>query len=344
MSRLRIAVLAGGKSSEHEVSRSSGAGVLAGLDADRYDVTPVEISRDGRWSSGGHPVALAVDADGAAILASLNGSVARPLDVVFPVLHGPFGEDGAVQGVCDTIGVACVGSGVAASAMAMDKAVCKDLMRQAGIPTCDGVLVRAGDWASDSGAVHRRVMDEIGVTCFVKPARLGSSVGISRVTDEAQLDVAITLALSHDPRVLVERAVVGAEVEVGILGNDEVEASPVGQILYDAEWYDYETKYEPGRMQLAVPADIPTEVAARVQTLGRDAFRALGCRGLARIDFFATPAGEVLISEINTIPGFTPTSVYAKLFEAGGIAYGDLLDRLVALALADFADRARYRS
>ena len=344
MSRLRIAVLSGGKSSEHEVSRSSGAGVLAGLNAVQYEVTPVDISRDGRWSTDGHPVALAVDGDGAPTLASLNGSPSRPLDVVFPVLHGPFGEDGAVQGVCDTVGLACVGSGVAASAMAMDKAICKDLMRQAGIPTCDGILVLGPDWASDPVRVHQRVMDEIGVTCFVKPARLGSSVGISRVTDETALDAAIALALSHDPRVLIERAVVGAEVEVGILGNDDVDVSPVGQILYDAEWYDYETKYEAGRMQLAVPANIPAEVAARVQSLGRDAFRTLGCRGLARIDFFATAAGEVLISEINTIPGFTPTSVYAKLFEAGGIAYGDLLDRLIALALADFADRARYRS
>ena len=341
--RVKVVLLMGGRSSEHEVSRSSGAGVLAALDSARYDVTPVEILRDGRWHADGEPVALAVGADGAPALMRLAGG-AQPIDVVFPVLHGPYGEDGTVQGLCDTVGVACVGSGVAASAVAMDKALFKDLMRSHTVPQVDYIVVHARDWAADRDAVRERVEARIGYPSFAKPARLGSSVGISRVGGADELDAALDLALAHDPKALVERAAIGKEVEVGILGNNVAECSPVGRIVYDAEWYDYDTKYLPDMASVEVPAQIAPHIAERVQQLGLEVFRATDCRGMARIDFFATDDGEVLVSEVNTIPGFTPTSVYAKLFEAGGIAYGELLDRLIALARQDFAERGRYAS
>ena len=342
--RLRVVLLVGGRSSEHEVSLSSGAGVVAALDPDRYDVTKVEISRDGRWQEGGESVALVVGVDGAPALVRLGGGTSKAVDLVFPALHGPFGEDGTIQGLCDTVGVACVGSGVAASAVAMDKALFKDLMRSYGIPQVDYVVVHARDWAADRGAVRERVQSRIGYPSFAKPARLGSSVGISRVGAAEELDAALDLALAHDAKALVERAAVGKEVEVGILGNGPSECSPVGRIVYDAEWYDYDTKYLPDMASVEVPADISPSVAERVQQLGLEVFRATDCRGMARIDFFATDDGEVLVSEVNTIPGFTPTSVYAKLFEAGGIPYGELLDRLIALARQDFAERGRYAS
>ena len=342
MTRLRVVVLFGGRSSEHEVSQSSGAGVLSALDAGRYEVTAVEISRDGRWSAAGRPVALVVGPDGPSLCMLDDGSLAG-VDVVFPVLHGPFGEDGTVQGLCETVGVACVGGGVAASAIAMDKGLFKDMMRAAGVPTVDYIVVRAGEWAGDRAAVQARVAEAIGYPAFAKPARLGSSVGISRVADEEGLGAALDLAMEHDATALVERAIVGKEVEVGLLGNDAPEASPIGEITFDAEWYDYETKYLPDRMQLVAPADLPDHQATLLVDCAVRAWHAIGCRGMARVDFFATADGQVLISELNTIPGFTPTSVYAKLFEAGGVAYSELLDRLIALARADFAERAKLR-
>ena len=342
--RLRILLLSGGRSSEHEVSLSSGAGVLAALDPDRYDVTAVQILRDGRWQLDGQAVALAVGPDGEPALVNLSGGDPRGIDVVFPVLHGPYGEDGTIQGLCDTVGVACVGSGVAASAVAMDKALFKDLMRSHGIAQVEYVVVHASDWVADRDGVRERVRTNIGYPAFAKPARLGSSVGISRVGGTEELDAALDLALAHDSKALVERAAIGKEDEVGILGNGPAECSPVGRIVYDAEWYDYDTKYLPDMASVEVPAQIAPHVAERVQRLGVEVFGATDCRGMARIDFFATDDGEVLVSEVNTIPGFTPTSVYAKLFEAGGIPYGELLDRLIALARQDFVERSRYAS
>ncbi|MBI2684345.1 MAG: D-alanine--D-alanine ligase [Actinobacteria bacterium] len=335
----------GGRSSEHEVSRSSGAGVLAALAPDRYDVSDVLIERDGRWHRDGTSVALVVSGAGAPVLLDLDTHAEHPVDVVFPVLHGPYGEDGTIQGLCDTVGVACVGSGVAASAVAMDKALFKDLMRIAGVDTVAHHVVHAREWASDRHAVIDATLDAIGVPAFVKPARLGSSVGISRVLTVGELAPAITLALTHDAKVLVEQAVMDArEVEVGVLGNDHPVASPVGQIEYESDWYDYETKYLPDRMRLRVPAEISDDIADRVCSAALTAFDAAGCRGLARADFFATGDGRVLISELNTMPGFTPTSVYAKLFEGIGVSYGDLIDRLIALAFEDFEGRCGYRA
>jgi D-alanine-D-alanine ligase len=333
----------GGRSSEHEVSLASGAGIIAAMDAARYDVIPVLISREGAWTHEGDPVALVPGPAGRGQIASLAGAPARDLDVVFPALHGPFGEDGTVQGLCATAGLPCVGAGVAASAVAMDKALFKDLMRQAGIPTVESVAVEVGRFAREPEAVRDEVAGRLGYPAFCKPARLGSSVGISRVADAEALDDALALAFAHDPKALLERAVRGREVEVGVLGNGDPEVSPVGEVTYDGDWYDYDTKYLPDRMRLAVPADLPPATAERARTLAREAFRIVGCEGMARVDFFVEDDGTVLVSELNTIPGFTPTSVYAKLFEAAGVVYPELVDRLVDLALEAGAERARFR-
>ena len=340
MSR-RLAVLMGGRSSEHEVSLASAAAVLAALDPERYEVVPVLIARDGGWSVEGAPVAVVPGAGGAPVLVSLDGGAPRPLDAVFPVLHGPHGEDGRVQGALETAGVPYVGAGVAASALAMDKALFKVFLRDAGIPTPEHCTVTVDEWAADPDGARARVAETVGFPAFCKPARLGSSVGISPVPAPADLDASLELAFGHDPKALVERAVSGREVEVGVLGEPEPVVSPVGEVLYDSDWYDYATKYEAGRMRLQVPADLPDEVSERARELALRAFTAVECAGLARIDFFVED-GQVLLSELNTLPGFTPTSVYASLMEAGGIGYADLVDRLVDLALARAAEARRF--
>lgn len=332
--RTRVAVLMGGASSEHDVSLASAAAVIDALDPGRYAVIPVRISRDGVWSAGDDTVTLARGPGGEALLVSLDGGAPRALDVVFPVLHGPNGEDGTVQGALECAGAAYVGAGVAASALAMDKALFKGVLASAGIPTPEHTVVTHLKWRDDPDGVRARVAREVGYPAFSKPARLGSSVGISRVADAGELDAALDLALRHDPKALVERGVCGREIEVGVLGEPVPVVSPVGEIQYDAEWYDYETKYQPGRMRLSVPADIPAEAAERARELALRAFTAVECSGLARIDFFLRDDGEVLLSELNTMPGFTPTSVYAALMGAGGIGYADLIDRLVALGVA----------
>ena len=301
----------GGRSSEHEVSLSSARSVVEGLDPERYEVVPMEIPRDGPWL----PAA-----------AELAG-----VDVVFPVLHGPFGEDGTVQGLLELADVAYVGAGVTASALAMDKDLFKSVMRDKGIPVARSVTLRPGDAARSS----------FGFPCVVKPARLGSSVGISIVTTEGGLPEAVELAFAHDEKVLVEEFLDGVEVECSVLGNLDPVASVPGEIVpLASDWYDYEAKYAEGGMELVVPARVPEESAARVRELAVAAFVASDCEGMARVDCFVRPDGEVVVNELNTIPGFTATSVYAKLFEASGVPYPVLLDRLIALALARRSRRA----
>lgn len=340
--RRAVAVLMGGRSSEHEVSLASAAAVIGALDPGRFAVTPVLISPEGGWSVDGAPVAIVPGPDGTARLHSLAGGPDRPVDVVFPVLHGPHGEDGTVQGALETAGVPYVGAGVAASAVAMDKALFKVFLAHAGIPSPEHAVVTAAEWERDPAAVRERVASVPGYPAFCKPARLGSSVGISPVPGPDALDEALALALRHDSKALVERAIAGREVEVGVLDGAEPIASPVGEITYDGDWYDYATKYEPGRSRVQVPADLPAEQAERARALALEAFRIVDCAGLARVDFFATPDGDVLLSELNTMPGFTPTSVYARLMEAAGVGYGELVGRLVDLGLARAAEARRY--
>ena len=253
------------------------------------------------------------------------------MDVVLPILHGPFGEDGTVQGLLELAGVPYVGAGVAASALCMDKDLFKAVLRDRGIPVARNVTLRDGDLPEHP----------FSYPVFVKPARLGSSVGISKVHDEGELADAVALARRHDDKVLIEEMIDGVEVECGVLGNRDPVASVVGEIVAHAEWYDYSAKYDEGGMDLIVPARISAEAAEEVRRIAVDSFVATECEGMARIDFFVRPGGEVVVNEINTIPGFTATSVYAKLFEASGIAYADLLDRLIALALERHERRSR---
>jgi D-alanine-D-alanine ligase len=315
---VRVAVLGGGRSSEHEVSLSSAESVRAGLAEAGHEPMDVRIDRAGRWTRGGEPLALE---PGGGLLGA---------DAVFPVLHGPFGEDGTVQGLLELLDVPYVGAGVLASSLSMDKALFKDLMAAHGVPQVDYAVVRDGD---GRGA--------LGPPVFVKPARLGSSVGISRAVSEVELDRALALAFEHDPIVVVERMAAGVEVECSVLGNRDPEASTPGEIVIrKGDWYDYEAKYTDGGMELVVPARVPQ--LDEVRRLAVEVFAIVGCSGMARVDFFVTEEG-VLVNELNTIPGFTATSVYAKLWEASGVPYPELLDRLLRLALERHAQERRYR-
>jgi D-alanine-D-alanine ligase len=309
---VRVVVLSGGRSSEHDVSLRSGAAVAAGLREAGHEVVEVTIARDGGWSQAGASVEL-VPAGG------LLGA-----DVAFPALHGAFGEDGSVQGLLEWLDVPYVGSDVLSSAVCMDKLTLKRLFASRGVPQVEFTAVEGNDWW---GSCER-----LGLPLWVKPSRMGSSVGITRVERLEELDEAVELALRHDPRVIVEASAAGREVECSVLGNEHPEASLPGEIVANADWYDFEAKYTEGGMELRVPAPIG-DAAARVRELAAQVFTLAGCSGLARCDFFVEPDGEVLVNEINTMPGFTETSVYAKLWEASGIAYPDLCNRLVELAL-----------
>jgi D-alanine-D-alanine ligase len=324
---VRVAVLGGGRSSEHEVSLHSSASVRDGLAAAGHEVVEVLLDRDGGWSSDGEEVVLRA---GGGLLGA---------DVAFPVLHGPFGEDGSVQGLLEVLDVAYVGSGVLASALCMDKVIFKDVMGRAGLP-------QVAYWSLD-GAAGVALADPAAVSypCWVKPARLGSSVGIARVDEPGELEAAIEAAAAHDPRVIVEATARGIEVECSVLGpTDAPEASQPGEILLaggEDGWYDYEAKYTPGGMELVVPARISEAARERVRELAVTAFRLAGCSGLARADFFVD-GDDVLLNELNTMPGFTETSVYGKLWDHSGIAYPELCDRLVRIAIERF-ERERLR-
>jgi D-alanine-D-alanine ligase len=339
MARLRVAVLMGGRSSEHEISVASARSVLESLDPDRYEVRSIEIARDGRWElTARAEQARLGKGDSEKLPVPLNGQPAPlgDVDVVFPVLHGPFGEDGTVQGFLELAGVAYVGAGVTASALCMDKDLFKAVMRDKGIPVVESITVLAR---------HRdQAENPFGFPVVVKPARLGSSVGISVAKTPEEFSRALDLAFEHDEKVLVEEHCAGVEVECSVLGNEEPIASIPGEIVpLVSEWYDYKAKYEEGGMDLVVPPRLDEATIARVQELAVAAFVASDCEGMARVDFFVHEDGKVLVNELNTIPGFTSTSVYAKLFEASGISYRELLDRLVELALERRNRRERLK-
>jgi D-alanine-D-alanine ligase len=322
---VRVAVLGGGRSSEHDISLASAEAVRDGLEQGGHEPLAVQISREGAWTHDERPLAL-----------EPAGGLLRA-EIAFPVLHGPYGEDGTVQGLLELLDVPYVGAGVLASAVCMDKVLFKELMGQSGVPQVDYAAFREGD---DPAALER-----LGLPVFVKPARLGSSVGISKVSAPEELEGALREAFRHDPLVIVEAAATGIEVECSVLGNSEPEASQPGQILLKgggSDWYDYEAKYEPGGMELQVPAEIPESVGQRVRELATEVFLGVGCSGMARVDFFVE-GDHVLVNELNTIPGFTATSVYAKLFEASGVPYTDLLDRLLDLGLKRYEEERRYR-
>jgi D-alanine-D-alanine ligase len=335
----------GGRSSEHPISLASAKSVLDALDPERYEAVTVEIGRDGRWElgSGDHapqslgPGTVPGTNDAQLPIPSTSKEVSATLaevEVVLPILHGPFGEDGALQGVLEMAGVPYVGAGVAASALCLVKDLFKAVMRDQGIPVTRNVTLRNGDAPENP----------FGYPVFVKPARLGSSVGITKAHDETELRSGVELAFEHDEKVLVEEFVQGVEVEVGVLGNREPFASLVGEIaVTNNEWYDWSAKYDEGEMDLIIPARITDEQTLRVQQFAVQAFVATECEGLARVDCFVREDGEVLVNELNTMPGFTATSVYAKLFEASGIPYPQLIDRLVELALERTERKSRLK-
>ena len=329
MVRMRIAVLGGGRSSEHKISLASAASVREALSAMGHDVVAVEVDRGGIWRSDGLELSVS---PGHGLLGA---------DVAFPVLHGPYGEDGTVQGLLECLDVPYVGAGVLACAVCMDKVVFKELMARAGIPQVRYAAVPDERWRADRVAVLEELA-ALGLPVFVKPVALGSSVGIVKVASADALPAALDAALMHDPRAIVEAAANGLEIECSVIGNRDPIASQPGEIVVSREWYDYEAKYAPGGMELVVPARVPERTRARVRQLAVEAFRRAGCCGLARVDFFVD-GQDVLVNELNTMPGFTETSVFGKLFAASGVPYGELLERLVGYALERHeADRA-YR-
>ena len=320
---MKVVVLSGGRSSEHDVSLASGASVVDGLREAGHEPIPVLIERDGRWTRDGDEIDLRA-------AGGLLGA-----DAVFPVLHGPFGEDGTVQGLLECLDVPYVGPGVLAAAVTIDKLVFKRLCAFHGFPQVDFCEAGEEGWRELAGAMGRPL--------WVKPSRLGSSVGISKVSNpEAELDDAVELAGRHDPRVIVEAHGDGKEVECSVMGNADPEVSQPGEIVAHADWYDFEAKYDEGGMELVVPARIDQAAIERVRELAARVYAAVGGSGLARCDFFVRDDGEVLVNEINTIPGFTSTSVFAKLFEASGKSYPEVCDRLVQLAIERHRDERSH--
>ncbi len=358
----RVAIVFGGRSSEHAISCVTAGSVLEAIDRTAYDVVPIGIAPDGRWVlESGDPERLqikgpgelpSVDGERAAIalLREAGGTdlvvhePARPpetlgeVDVVFPLLHGPWGEDGTIQGMFEMAGVRYVGAGVLASAVAMDKAYAKIVLRAAGLPVLPSLTVTAREWYRDPDGVRHRVAD-LGFPLFVKPSRAGSSMGISKVHDPSELDAAIEEAHRHDPKALVEQAAVGSrEIECGVLEalDGTPETSVPAEIIVggEHEFYDFAAKYLPEEhTELAVPAEIPIDTAAELREMAARAFEAIGCEGLARVDFFLMPDGSLMLNELNTMPGFTPTSMYPRMWAATGVDYPALVDRLIRLAL-----------
>jgi D-alanine-D-alanine ligase len=379
--RLRVGVLYGGRSGEHEVSLASAAAVIANLNRQRYEPVAIRIEKSGRWVLADRPPSAASAAEvidqtrndatrrggrdlilpprpdddtvlivdrpatksGADDLTSVTG---LRLDVIFPVLHGPYGEDGTIQGLLELAGVPYVGCGVLASAVGMDKSVMKTVFRARGLPTPDWLTVQRRDWLADRAGITQQIGRTLGYPVFVKPANLGSSVGISKVKKEKELAAAINLAAEFDLKVIVEAAVPAArEIECGVLGNGRPDASVAGEIVPAGEFYDYDAKYISSGSRLEIPADIPAVVADEVRRLAIDAFEAIDGSGLARVDFLLNrERDELYINEINTLPGFTTISMYSKLWAASGVDYPTLVDRLVTLALERHAEKRTLRT
>jgi len=383
--KLRVGVIYGGRSGEHEVSLASAAAVFKNLDPARYEAVPIKIEKDGRWRLPDRPPAIDKAAD---VIHETRGRqvhaddqrethlVARPggdtlvtidpstrldnparsgqvavsglkLDVVFPVLHGPYGEDGTVQGLLELANVAYVGAGVLASAVGMDKAAMKLVFAAKGLPICDYEVVLRRDWQRDERATLQTVVDRLGFPLFVKPANLGSSVGISKAKHVAELRTAIKLAGEFDRKVIIEAAVPKArEIEVAVLGNDEPEASVPGEIIPAGEFYDYEAKYLDATSRDVIPAALPERLAEEIRLLAVAAFKALDCAGMARVDFLLADdgTGSLYVNELNTIPGFTTISMYSKMWAASGVSYPQLIDRLIALAIERHAEKQQLRT
>jgi D-alanine-D-alanine ligase len=350
MPRTRLAILYGGRSAEHQVSVVSARSVMEALDPDRFEVVPIAITRAGAWLLPDRSPLELTASDGALPEVEAAGTelAVRPeqgvggVDVVFPILHGPFGEDGTVQGLFELADLPYVGSGVLASALAMDKAMAKVVLAQAGLPQAPYLVVPERDWRADPDRVAAEVGGRLAYPVFTKPARLGSSIGISKVKTPDGLADGLADAFAHDTKALVEQGIAARELECGVLGNDAPEASVVGEVVPGHEFYDFEAKYLDESLKLEIPAPVPAAVRDRVRELSLRAFQALDCEGFARVDFFYEEAtGRVLLNEVNTIPGFTPKSMFPMLWAASGLSYPDLVARLVDLAVERHAARRR---
>ena len=355
--RLRVGVLFGGRSGEHEVSLASAASVIRGLDPAKYEPVPIGITKEGHWRigvgaqkmlpevlRGGDPVMMTADPTDASLM-PLKGGAGQHLDVIFPVMHGTFGEDGTIQGLLDLAGLPFVGAGVLGSAIGMDKDVAKRLLQVAKIPVVPWITVHRHDWEKNPKQIQRAIESKFKYPLFVKPATLGSSVGMTKVHSRAELAPALSLAAEFAMKILVEKAMVAREIEVSVLGNHDPKASIPGEIVPHREFYDYTAKYLEDGTQLLIPAKLKAAQVKKIQSLAVAAFRALELSGMARVDFFLEKRapGKLFLNEVNTIPGFTSISMYPKLWEASGIPFRELIDRLIALALEQHAEKARTK-
>jgi D-alanine-D-alanine ligase len=355
--RLRIGVLFGGRSGEHEVSLASAASVIRGLDPDKYEILPIGITKEGHWLIGsgaqkmlpevlrtGQRVTLSADPTDAALVRLDGSGGGQRIDVVFPVMHGTFGEDGTIQGLLDLAGLPFVGAGVLGSALAMDKDVAKKLLQAAKLPVVPWVSIRRDEWERNENIITHQIEKEFPYPLFVKPATLGSSVGMTKVHSRQELAAALNLASEFAMKILVERAVNAREIEVSVLGNRDPQASVPGEIVPHREFYDYAAKYLEEGTKLLIPADLKPAQVKKFQHLAVLAFRALELSGMARVDFFlGKEGGKTYLNEVNTIPGFTSISMYPKLWEASGIPFPQLIDKLIELALEQHAEKARTK-
>ncbi|MCL5958048.1 MAG: D-alanine--D-alanine ligase [Chloroflexi bacterium] len=360
---MRVGVIFGGRSAEHEVSLNSARSIMKVIDPVRYEVVPIGITRGGRWLASGDPMKALQEAaeeasSPAAILADPShrglvridraervtpASLSQRLDVIFPILHGPYGEDGTIQGLLELADVPYVGAGVLASALGMDKVLMKAVFAQRGLPIVDYIVVKRLEWERNRLQVVKRIEENIGFPCFVKPANLGSSVGISKARSREELGPALDLAVPYDRKLVVEKFIDCRELECSVLGNEDPEASVVGEIVPCNEFYDYKAKYVDNKSELIIPAPISESTAEEVRRTAIEAFQAIDCVGMARVDFFlGKENGRVYLNEINTIPGFTSISMYPKLWEASGVRYEELVNRLLDLALQRHTDKHRY--
>ena len=357
--KIRVAILFGGRSAEHEVSLQSARNVIDAIDKEKYEPVLIGIDREGAWflnedsisllnsddprlialNKSNNPVSL-VPSDRTGVLVDMQGGTPLPaIDVIFPVLHGPYGEDGSIQGLAKLANVACVGSDILGSAIAMDKDVSKRLLRDAGIPVARHICLRRGGL---NDALREQIEQSFGYPVYVKPANMGSSVGVVKVSAAAELDGAIESALQYDTKIVVEENIVGREIECSVLGNDDPVASSVGEIGTEDGFYSYQKKYiDANSAKLIIPASLEADVLPRVQQTAIDAFRVLESRGMARVDMFLTEDGRIYVNEINTIPGFTAISMYPKLWQESGLSYTDLIDRLIQLALDEHQQKSR---
>ncbi len=355
--RLRIGILFGGRSGEHEVSLASAASVIRGLDPDKYEAMPIGITKEGHWLigagaqkmlpevlKGGQRVMMTADPTDAALVKLDGSGGGQRIDVVFPVMHGTFGEDGTIQGLLDLAGLPFVGAGVLGSAIGMDKDVAKRLLQVAKIPVVPWITVHRHDWESHPQQIQSAVEAEFEYPVFVKPATLGSSVGMTKAHSREELGPALNLASEFAMKILIEQCVVAREIEVSVLGNHDPQASVPGEIVPHREFYDYAAKYLEEGTQLLIPANLKPPQVQKIQKYAVDAFRSLELSGMARVDFFLEKkGGKIYLNEVNTIPGFTSISMYPKLWEASGIPFRELIDKLIELALEQHAEKARTK-